>query len=146
MAYKDRSKAPTQYSYSQDSHLKRNLSRLRLINGHGCEWCLANYDTARHILFACEATAKLGLRHVGHYFMGPSDYHEAPIRTVLRFVRSDSGIIEKGVHNRSETSQSKGRIISAHSLYTYVHSNSRVVLWSEFLTNPEVPGSIPGAF
>jgi hypothetical protein len=41
-----------------------------------------------HILCDYEAIAYLTSRHMGHYFLKPSDYHNVPIRKVLRFIWS----------------------------------------------------------
>jgi hypothetical protein len=52
-----------------------------------------------HILCNCEVTAYPEFRHLGHYFMERCDYHDAPIRKVLRFIRSVilvKGRIRKG--------------------------------------------------
>jgi hypothetical protein len=41
-----------------------------------------------HNLCECEALAYLRLRHLGQYFMEPSDYFDAPTYKILRFIRS----------------------------------------------------------
>jgi hypothetical protein len=51
-----------------------------------CDRCLEKEGSA--ILCDCEAIAYLRFRHLGHYFMEPGDYHDVPIRKVLRFIRS----------------------------------------------------------
>jgi hypothetical protein len=40
------------------------------------------------ILCDCEAIANLRFRHLGQFFMDPSDYYDAPINKVLHFIRS----------------------------------------------------------
>jgi hypothetical protein len=45
-------------------------------------------DSATHILCDCETVAYLRFRHMGQFFMEPSDYYDAPINTVLQFIRS----------------------------------------------------------
>jgi hypothetical protein len=40
------------------------------------------------ILCDCEAIANLRFRHLGQFFMEPSDYYDAPINKVLHFIRS----------------------------------------------------------
>jgi hypothetical protein len=42
--------------------------------------------TATHILCDCEAIANLRFRHLGQFFMDPSDYYDAPIYKVLHFI------------------------------------------------------------
>jgi hypothetical protein len=39
------------------------------------------------ILCDCEAVAHVRFRHLGQFFMEPSDYYEAPIDKVLHFIR-----------------------------------------------------------
>jgi hypothetical protein len=45
-------------------------------------------ESATHILCDCEAIAYLQFRHLGQYFLEPSDYYDAPIDRVLHFIRS----------------------------------------------------------
>jgi hypothetical protein len=40
-----------------------------------------------HILCDCEAITYLRFRHLGQFFMEPSDYYDAPINKVLHFIR-----------------------------------------------------------
>jgi hypothetical protein len=42
----------------------------------------------QHILCDCEAEAQIRFRHLGQFFMEPSDYYDAPIDEVLHFIRS----------------------------------------------------------
>jgi hypothetical protein len=35
----------------------------------------------------CEAVAQIRFRHLGQFFMDPSDYYDAPIDKVLHFIR-----------------------------------------------------------
>jgi hypothetical protein len=53
-----------------------------------CERCLEKDKPATRILCDCEAIVHLRCRHLGHYFMGPGDYQNAPISKILHFVRS----------------------------------------------------------
>jgi hypothetical protein len=41
----------------------------------------------RYILCDCEAVAHVRFRHLGQFFMEPSDYYDAPIYKVLHFIR-----------------------------------------------------------
>jgi hypothetical protein len=43
-----------------------------------CERCLEEDQSATHILCDCEAIANLRFRHLGQFFMEPSDYYDAP--------------------------------------------------------------------
>jgi hypothetical protein len=49
---------------------------------------VVNSGSATYILCDCEALANLRFRHLGQFFMDPSDYYGAPINKVLHFVRS----------------------------------------------------------
>jgi hypothetical protein len=53
-----------------------------------CERCLQEDELATHILCDCEAIAYLRFRHLGCFFMEPSDFYDAPIIKVLHFIRS----------------------------------------------------------
>jgi hypothetical protein len=54
----------------------------------GTERFQENDESAQHILCDCEAIANLRFRHLGQFFMEPSDYYDAPINRVLHFIRS----------------------------------------------------------
>jgi hypothetical protein len=41
--------------------------------------CLEKDDSATHILCVCMATTYLRCRHLGHYFMEPGDFQDAPV-------------------------------------------------------------------
>jgi hypothetical protein len=64
-----------------------------LTNSPTCERCLEKDESATHILCECEAIAYLRFRHLGHYFMEPGDYQDAPISKILHFIRS-VGLLE----------------------------------------------------
>jgi hypothetical protein len=61
-------------------HLKGHLFEMGLTNSPTCERCLEKDESATHILWHCEALAYLRFRHLGHYFMEPGDYQDAPVR------------------------------------------------------------------
>jgi hypothetical protein len=44
--------------------------------------------TATHILCECEALAHLRFRHLGRYFMEPSDYFDVLTYKILHYIRS----------------------------------------------------------
>jgi hypothetical protein len=44
-------------------------------------------STIMGILCDCEAVAQIRFRHLGQFFMEPSDYCDAPIDKVLHFIR-----------------------------------------------------------
>jgi hypothetical protein len=69
-------------------HLKGHLFKLGLTDDPTCERCLQEDESATHILCDCEAIAYLRFRHLGQFFMEPSDFYEAPIIKVLHFIRS----------------------------------------------------------
>jgi hypothetical protein len=68
-----------------------------------CEGCLEEVESATYILCDCEAIAYLRFRHLGQFFIEPSDYYDAPINRDLHFIRSAELIkgSSKGKHNRS---------------------------------------------
>jgi hypothetical protein len=68
-------------------HLKGHLFKLRLINDLICERCQEEDDSATHVLCDCEAVAQIRFRHLGRFFMEPSDYYDAPIDKDLHFIR-----------------------------------------------------------
>jgi hypothetical protein len=80
-------------------HLKGHLFKMGLTDDPICERCLEEDDSATHILCECEARGNLRFRHLGQFFMEPSDYYDAPINRVLHFIPS-VGLIIKGKHNR----------------------------------------------
>jgi hypothetical protein len=53
-----------------------------------CERCLETDESATHVLCDCEALAYLRCRHLGQFFMEPSDFYDGPIGKVLNFIRS----------------------------------------------------------
>jgi hypothetical protein len=66
---------------------KRTPFQIGLINDPICERCLEEGESATHILCDCEAIAHIRFRHLGQFFMEPSDYYDAPIDKVLHFIR-----------------------------------------------------------
>jgi hypothetical protein len=52
-----------------------------------------NQPHIRGILCNCEAIVYLRFRHLGQFFMVPSDYYDAPIYKVLHFIRG-AGLIK----------------------------------------------------
>jgi hypothetical protein len=69
------------------SHVKGYLFKLGLTDDPICERRLEEDESATHILCDCEAIAYLRFRHLGQFFMEPSDYYDAPIYKVLHFIR-----------------------------------------------------------
>jgi hypothetical protein len=62
----------------EDTHLKGHLFKLGLTDEPICERCLEEDKSATHILCVCEDIAYLRFRHLGQFFMEPSDYYDAP--------------------------------------------------------------------
>jgi hypothetical protein len=83
-----------------------------------CERCLQEDESATHILCDFEAIAYLRFRHLGQFFIEPSDYYDAPINKVLH---------RKRKHNRSLKVAVQGPDFMAHPLYlhTYIHNIHR---------------------
>jgi hypothetical protein len=52
------------------------------------ERCLEEDESATHIVCDFEAIANLRFRHLGQFFMEPSDYYDALISRVLHFIQS----------------------------------------------------------
>jgi hypothetical protein len=69
-------------------HLKGHLFKLGLTDDPTCERCLQEDESPTHILCNFEAIAYLKFRHLGQFFMEPSDFYDAPIIKVLHFIRS----------------------------------------------------------
>jgi hypothetical protein len=60
-------------------HLKGHLLKLGLTDDPTCERCLEADESATHTLCDCAAIAYFRFRHLGQFFMEPSDYYDAPI-------------------------------------------------------------------
>jgi hypothetical protein len=73
---------------TRDCRLTGHLFKLGLTDDPTCLRYLEEDELATHILCDCEAIAYLRFRHLGQYFMQPSDYYDAPINRVLHFIRS----------------------------------------------------------
>jgi hypothetical protein len=69
-------------------HLNGHLFKLGLSNSPTCDRCQKVNETATHILCECEALAYLRFRHLGRYFMEPSDYLDVPMYKILHSIRS----------------------------------------------------------
>jgi hypothetical protein len=69
-------------------HLKWHLFKLGLTADPICERCLEDDESSIHIICDFEAVAYTRFRHLGQYFMEPSDYYDAPIDKVLHFIRN----------------------------------------------------------
>jgi hypothetical protein len=59
-------------------HLRGRLFKLGLTDDPTCERCLEEDESATHVLRHCEAIAHLRFRHLGQFFMEPSDYCKPP--------------------------------------------------------------------
>jgi hypothetical protein len=71
----------------------------------------------------CQAIANLWFRHMGHYFLEPSDYHDDAIRKVLHFIRSArSTDIQAAVQGPNESWPTPYLRAYVHTyIYTYIH-------------------------
>jgi hypothetical protein len=67
-------------------HLKGHSFKLGLTDDPTCKYLEEN-ESATYILCDCKAIAFLRFCHLGQFFMGPSDYCDAPISKVLHFLR-----------------------------------------------------------
>jgi hypothetical protein len=76
---------------------KGHLFKLRLTDDRTFERCLEEDELATHISYVIEAIAYFRFRHVGQFFMEPSDYYDTPLKSPT-------------------FSQPKGRISVAHPL------------------------------
>jgi hypothetical protein len=52
--------------------------KLGLTDDPTCESCLQEDESATHSLCDCETIAYLRFRHLGEFFMEPSDFYDAP--------------------------------------------------------------------
>jgi hypothetical protein len=66
---------------------KRTPFQIGLTDDPICERCLEEDESATHILCDCEAVAHVRFRHLGQFFMEPSDYYDAPYTKSLDFIR-----------------------------------------------------------
>jgi hypothetical protein len=85
--------------FTGNRHLEGHLFKLGLTDDPICERCLEEDKSATHILCDCEAIAYLIFRHLGQFFMEPSNYCDALINKALQFIRSVG--FKKGKHDRS---------------------------------------------
>jgi hypothetical protein len=69
-------------------HLKGHLFKLGLSDCPTCESCREKDETATHVLCEFEALGHRRLRHLGQYFMEPSDHFDVPTYKILLFIRS----------------------------------------------------------
>jgi hypothetical protein len=69
-------------------HLKGHLFKMGLMNDPICERCLEVDESATHVLCDYETLAYLRFRHLGQFFMEPSDFNNVPIGKVLHFIQS----------------------------------------------------------
>jgi hypothetical protein len=69
-------------------HLKWHLFKLGPSDDPTYERCLEEDESASHVLRDCEAMAHLRFRHLGQFFMEPSDYYDALMKKILHFIRS----------------------------------------------------------
>jgi hypothetical protein len=67
-------------------HLKGHIFKLGLADNPTCERCLEKDESATHILCDCEVIAYLRFRHLGQFFMEPSDYYDTSVNKVLHFI------------------------------------------------------------
>jgi hypothetical protein len=74
--------------YARIAVFSKSDLEMGLTDDPTCERCLEEDESATHILCYCEAIANLRFRHLGQFFMEPSDYYDAPINRVLQFIRS----------------------------------------------------------
>jgi hypothetical protein len=65
---------------------KGTVFKLGLTDDPTCERCLEEDESATHVLCDCEAIAHLRFRHLGHFFMEPSDIYDISISKVLHFI------------------------------------------------------------
>jgi hypothetical protein len=82
-------------------HLKGHLYKPGLAGDPTCERCLENVESAAHILCDCGAIAYSRFRHLGRFFMEPSDYYDAPINIHSSTFHSKFGI-DEGLNKKGE--------------------------------------------
>jgi hypothetical protein len=62
--------------YTGHCHLKQHLFKLELTDDPTCERCLEVDESATYVLCDCDTIAHLRFRHLGQFFMEPSDFYE----------------------------------------------------------------------
>jgi hypothetical protein len=67
--------------------LKGHRFKFGLTDDPICERCLEEDESATHILRDCEVVAHVRFRHLGQFFLEPSDYYDAPTYKFLHFIR-----------------------------------------------------------
>jgi hypothetical protein len=111
-------------------HQKGHLFKLGLTEDPICERCQEEDESATHILYDYEAIAYLKFRHLGQFFMEPSDYNDSPIYKVLQFIRG-AGLIKgllKGepqeiIKVRGARAGFYGSPLIRTYIHTYVHTS-----------------------
>jgi hypothetical protein len=66
-------------------HITGHLFKLGLTDDPISERRLEEDESATDVLCDCEAIAHLQFRHLGQFFMEPSDYYDTPISKVQHF-------------------------------------------------------------
>jgi hypothetical protein len=122
-------------------HLKGHLFNLGLSDSPTCDRCRDKDETPTHVLCECEALAHRRLRHLGQYFMDPSDYFDAPHVQDPAF-HSKCRIAE-GMNGRGSTiyhcrSRCKGRgpapYVHIHTYTTYKLNLHRLIIFKCIMT------------
>jgi hypothetical protein len=110
-------------------------------------------ESATHILCDCEAIAYLRFRHLGHYFMEPCDYQDAPVSRILHVIWS-VGLLEGwnrgGCTIDLERSRYKGRSraypLCIHSFKGYGKSVCFIFLYNVCLRQFSPPDKYSASF
>jgi hypothetical protein len=113
-------------------HLKGDLFKMGLMNSPTCYRYTEKNESATHIPCDYEAIAYLRFRHLGHYFMEPGNYQDAPISKILTTLLSKYRIVEglkqRGMHNRSLTVAVQGRL-GLPLMHACIHSFMALKKW-----------------
>jgi hypothetical protein len=121
-------------------HLKGHIFKCGLTNSPICERCLEKDESVTHILCYCEAIAYLRCRQLGHCFMEPRDYHDAPISWVLGSILC-VGLIMREIRSRSTTDieRRSARAGSSWNIpYIYIYLWWGKLLWISITTYTEL--------
>ena len=68
--------------------LRYHMNKLGLSNEPTCRLCLEEDETSEHILYQCEAIARLRMRFLGGSFFCPQEFQQVQIGDILRFIKN----------------------------------------------------------
>lgn len=73
--------------YTGHCHLRYHLSRMNLMDNSECRLCMEEDETAKHVLCACPAGARIRFCIFGKILLSPRDLNEVSPSQILDFVK-----------------------------------------------------------